>query len=449
MRSTTPLREPPPLAKLERQLSEQNAAGALGDGANAEMADEAGEVYRSAAKADDSAGHGLSREEVKSLLAQRGFANFDQAYLDKAIMIFDEDNDGFIDNSEFQKLYSILLHTNVQQEQQPVLSPSVPPQRASRSGPASKIVRISILTVGCFCAVLLGINHWQSEDPMVAPPPPPPRAPAAAQGDMTLEGSATAQEIEAELEDHTGGEVTISSYSQEITADATLPMSIEDFDESAEEQFKEGTAASLSVQVGQITDVEAESVSATGRRLQAGTAIKVGYTVTGNEGQDLTSINERLNDPSFAAALVTEINNAGQAIDAAVGAVRRIPELMPAEVTVGAATISTAVDYTVARTVPADADPRTEQQQMEAQLRDDDDALREKLHARVRARGGEGITGMTSTVAAAPTYVSPPPAPPLQSHIQAGACTHEELADPTDVSMDCSRCMSEADAMLR
>ena len=129
MRSTTPLREPPPLAKLERQLSEQNAAGALGDGANAEMADEAGEVYRSAAKADDSAGHGLSREEVKSLLAQRGFANFDQAYLDKAIMIFDEDNDGFIDNSEFQKLYSILLHTNVQQEQQPVLSPSVPPQQ--------------------------------------------------------------------------------------------------------------------------------------------------------------------------------------------------------------------------------------------------------------------------------------------------------------------------------
>ena len=133
--------------------------------------------------------------------------------------------------------------------------------------------------------------HFGDEGPgTLAPAPRRQNAPVVTAGEMTLSGSASVDDIRGGLNAATGGVVTITSFTQRVSSDATLPISVSEFDETAEVQFVTGVSAAVSVPESSIVDVNAEAVSAGRRRRLQSTATKISYVVAGEQGSHMHSI---------------------------------------------------------------------------------------------------------------------------------------------------------------
>lgn len=93
-------------------------------------------------------------------------------------------------------------------------------------------------------------------------------------------------DIRSGLTTASGGVVTITSFTQRVSAEATLPISVSEFDEQAEAQFVTGVAIAASVPESSIVDVNAEVVAVgRRRRLQSAAATKISYDIQGDQGQ--------------------------------------------------------------------------------------------------------------------------------------------------------------------
>ena len=115
--------------------------------------------------------------------------------------------------------------------------------------------------------------------------------------------AASVDEIEAGLGSATGGTVTIISFTQEVSAEATLPIAVADFDQAAETQFVSGLSTALSVDPSTIVDVQATADTTGRRRLQARSGTKIRYRIRGAPGADMSHAKAQLEEPSFATSV--------------------------------------------------------------------------------------------------------------------------------------------------
>lgn len=166
-------------------------------------------------------------------------------------------------------------------------------EQASKTAQTGSCAKRTLLALGAFIflvfVVSLAIDQYEAHFGEEATTPAPRRqnAPVVTAGEMTLTGSASVEDIRGGLGAATGGSVTISSFTQRVSADATLPISASEFDEQAEAQFVRGVAIAVSVPVDSIVNVNAEDAPGRRRQLQSSRRAKISYVIEGQQGQSM------------------------------------------------------------------------------------------------------------------------------------------------------------------
>ena len=166
-------------------------------------------------------------------------------------------------------------------------------EQAGKTAQTGSCAKRTLMALGAFIflvfIVSLAMDQYEAHfgDEATTPAPRRQNAPVVTAGEMTLTGSASVDDIRGGLTAATGGSVTISSFTQRVSADATLPISASEFDAQAEDQFVRGVAIAVSVPVDSIVDVTAVDDPGRRRQLQSSRRARISYAIEGQQGQSM------------------------------------------------------------------------------------------------------------------------------------------------------------------
>jgi hypothetical protein len=183
---------------------------------------------------------GLTRDEALHMIQSMDL-DVTEDYIDGAWDAHDKNGDGLLDDEEFGSLLSVL-----RKHHGPAHSKGGASDGDGDGGCSLRWAVLGLLAAAFVLFAISSVYEAFEADPepvIVSSNAPAPRrqpAPAVRNGEMSLSGLASVDDIEAGLVSATGGTVTIISYNQEVSAEATLPITVDEFDQAAETQFVAG-----------------------------------------------------------------------------------------------------------------------------------------------------------------------------------------------------------------